>query len=100
MISAKLRKQGWTTRIESSLGEKRVDIGASRGPVMHAYEVVNEGLEKELSNLTQDLEDGWERVIFCVGNEQIKMSLLERIEAVLGAAALENVDFRLLPTFR
>lgn len=100
IICKKLRKQGWTAEIEMTLKAKRVDVGAARAKVMRAYEVVNEGLEKEISNLTQDVEDGWSPVVFCVGNEQIKQELMERIEAQLGVRSLEACEFAYLPSFR
>ncbi|MEW5981725.1 MAG: hypothetical protein AB1806_05070 [Acidobacteriota bacterium] len=99
-IAQRLRKQEWTTRIEMMLKEKRADVGAIRGPSMHAYEVVNEGLEKELHNLTADLEDGWQKVVFCVGNMAIQSELVDLIENQLGATILEHVELRLLPSFR
>lgn len=100
LILKKLRKQGWTAEIEMTRPRKRVDVGAIRGSVTRAYEVVNEGLDKELSNLTQDVEDGWQEVMFCVGNEQIKTELMSLIEARLGTRLPERCTFALLPSFR
>jgi hypothetical protein len=99
IIARRLTKQGWTAEIEMSLKEKRVDVGAIRGTVQHAYEVVNEGLEKELANL-RDLEDGWQKIVFCVGAKEIQEQLTTLIVERAGDQVLESVEFRLLPSFR
>jgi hypothetical protein len=99
MITRRLRRQGWTAEIEMCLKDKRVDVGAIRGTVQHAYEVVNEGLEKELANM-RDLLDGWQRIVFCVGNEDIRAQLVTSISEHHGDQVLESVDFRMLPSFR
>lgn len=99
LIARWLRKKDWTVEIEQTLRAKRVDVGAIRGPVLHAYEIVNEGLEKELANL-RDLGDGWHRIVFCIGTEEIQQELAALISDRVGDQILEQVDFRLLPSFR
>ncbi len=55
--------------IECSIKEKRVDVGIIRPYKKFAYEVVVEDLKKEVNNLKKDLAEGWDVVIFCVGQK-------------------------------
>jgi hypothetical protein len=93
-ISKKLEKDGWKTRIEQMLKNKRVDVGASRGNERVAYEVLMEGVEKELINLKKDLEDGWGLVVFCVDYEETKVKLSSLIPELE-----DRVEIRLLKEF-
>lgn len=99
-IARQLEANGWATEIEMALREKRVDVGAIRGPARHAYEVVNVDLDKELSNLTKDVEEGWQRVVFCVLHKEVESELAGLITTELGSGMLEPVEFRLLASFR
>ena len=73
-------KQGYPARIEEALHEKRVDVGVEWQEKRCAVEVVMEGLEKELSNLKRDLDDGWDQVIFCAEQEETLERLRKMIE--------------------
>ena len=105
-----LGKKDWIVEIEQSLsGAKRADIGATKnnGKIRHAFEVLNVGIEKEVTNLKKDIEDGWERVIFCIGQSEkqqrtdpIQTKLSELIVAQLGPSWLEVVDFLQLRELR
>jgi hypothetical protein len=100
-IERQLSKKGWHAKIEMALKGKRVDVGAilDGGRVMHAYEVVNEGLEKELANLA-DIDEGWQKVIFCVGNMEIRKALGAIIEMNFGTGLNKCIEFAYLPSFK
>jgi len=89
-----MEKEGCTCRIEQSLNSKRVDVGCitSLGKKI-AYEVLMEGLEKELENL-RDLEDGWDRIVFCVADEETR----QKLHAIL-PDGIQNVEIKLLKEF-
>jgi len=72
-------KQGYPAQIEETLREKRVDVGVKWAEKRRAVEVVIEGLDKELSNLWKDLEDGWDQVVFCAEKQQT----LEKLEKMI-----------------
>ncbi len=71
-------QQGFPAKIENAFDKKRVDIGVKQGKKLCAFEVVNKGLEKELSNLEKDLREGWHQVIF-VAYKQKTLDQLERM---------------------
>lgn len=104
VIARQLTRDGWTVKIEHSLDQKRVDVGAimDGGKIRHAYEIVNTGsLQKEVSNASKDVADGWQRVIFCIGEPaategHVRAKLAGLIEAQLGADFLQVVDFKQL----
>jgi len=93
-ISKKLEKDGWKTRIEQTLKNKRVDVGAIKGNEKVAFEVLMEGIEKELINLEKDLEDDWDLVVFCVDCEETREKLSGLILDVE-----DRVKIRLLKEF-
>jgi hypothetical protein len=99
-IERALTKRGWNAKIEMVLKEKRVDVGAALdgGRVMHAYEVVNEGYQKELANL-RAIDEGWHKVIFCVGNREIRDTLKAIINATLGTGLDSCIEYAYLPSF-
>jgi hypothetical protein len=99
LIARSLRRKEWTPEIEHALKTKRVDVGAVCGPILHAYEVVNEGLEKKLLNLNLDLVDGRGRVIFWLAIRKYRSSSPELISDI-GDQVLEVVEFRLLTVCR
>jgi len=93
-LSKKLAKDGWKTEIEQSLGSKRVDVGAVNDLGMKvAYEILVEGLQKEVNNL-RDLEDGWHQVVYCVDSDETRQEL----KALL-PKGMQNVEIRLLKEF-
>ena len=100
-IERHLTRKGWNAKIEMVLREKRVDIGAvlDNGRVMHAYEVANEGLEKELANL-RAIDEGWHKLIFCVGNREIRDKLKAIITAAFGTRLDSFIEFACLPSFK
>lgn len=94
-IAKVLRKGGWKTEIEQSLGTKRVDVGAVNDLGMKvAYEVLVEGLQKEALNWEKDLADGWHDVVYCVDSEETRQKL-----AALLPDGLPSVSIRLLSEF-
>ena len=78
--------QGYPARIEQALDKKRVDIGVQWVEKRCAVEVVMEGLEKELSNLKKDLEEGWDMVVFCAEDQETLDQLERMVEAEFGEA--------------
>jgi len=79
VVAEKLRKDGWEAEVEQCLWSKRVDVGAIRKGVKVAHEILMERIEKELSNLEKDLEDGWNLVVFCVDYEETRERLAKLI---------------------
>jgi hypothetical protein len=94
VVARKLQKEGWKVRIEQTLRGKHVDVGAIKGDERVAYEILMEGLEKELTNLKKDLEDGWGSVIFCVDYEETREHLARVIPEIE-----DRVEIRLLKEF-
>ena len=70
--------QGLPARIEEEVGGKRVDVGVQRAGPREAFEVVVEGLEKELSNLKKDFQAGYAKVTF-VAERQETLDRLEQM---------------------
>ena len=68
------------------------------GNILRAYEIIHAGtLQKELTNVRKDLDDGWQRVVFSVGETElfegsIRDKLCELIEDQLGVSYLESID--------
>lgn len=94
-------KDGAHGGIEYSLKPdgKRVDVGIVTPKEKTAFEVVMTGpLEKELSNLRKDLEEGWNLVIFCVETEEIRARLAELISKELSDSD-DSVEIVLLGNF-
>ena len=88
------RKDVINCRIETSLTEngKQVDVGVRFKKEKVAYEIaLGPKFPRELANLRQDLEDGWDRVVFCVEDETARRSLDEVIPD-----SQEKVEIRLL----
>jgi hypothetical protein len=97
-ISRKLQKDGWKTEIEMILRSKQVDVGAVKPGLLDertAFEVVwDDNLDKELSNLEKDLEDGWPHITFCVLDDETR----QKLNALL-PDGVENVEIKLLKEF-
>jgi len=78
---------------------KRVDVGICFPNEKIAYEVVIEDLKKELKNLEKDLTEGWDIVVFCVENEEVRNKLDDLFFDVMTPDIENRVEIRLLKEF-
>ena len=91
------RKDCVNCRIEASLSEngKQVDVGIRFQKEKVAYEIaMGPKFKRELENLRRDLEDGWDRVVFCVEDETARKYLDEMIPD-----SQEQAEIKLLKEF-
>jgi len=72
-------KHGYPARIEQALDKKRVDVGVVWAEKRCAVEVVMVGLEKEIANVRQDLDEGWDQVVFAAESRDT----LDRLEQMI-----------------
>ena len=94
--------RGWPARIEDSrTGGKAVDVSVEWEERHTAVEVLVEGVDKEISNLVQDLDEGYDQVIFCVVDDKTRERLKQQIEKEFGGDLFTQgrVAFLKLATF-
>jgi len=93
--------QGYPSQIEQEVAGKAVDVGVIWDEKRVAVEIVVEGVEKELSNLSKDLERGWDQVVFCA----VQQGMLDRLRDLVldrfgdGLLRRDKVRFRRLSEF-
>jgi len=93
--------RGYPSQIEQEVAGKAVDVGVIWDERRVAVEVVVEGLEKELSNLSKDLERGWDQVVFCATQKNTLDRLHDLILDKFGGQLLrrDRVSLRRLSEF-
>ncbi len=94
-------RRGAIARPEQEVASKAIEVGVTQGERSVAVEVVNEGLDKDLSNVAKDLEAGWDEVWLCAAEQRVLDGLRDRVSDTFGVGLLdsERVRFKRLPEF-
>lgn len=97
--------EGAKVRIEDAGSGKSVDVSLflpsqpDDKAKATAFEVLVNGEEKELTNVSRDLQSGYDEVVLCVDRWEAAERLREKIRKGLGEEVVRKVKFQLLAQF-
>lgn len=94
-------RQGYPAQIEAERQGARVDVASEWDNLKVAVEFVNEGLDKELTNVERDLEAGFDQVVLVAVEKEIIEKLRDLVMQKLNSELVSSgrVSFARLTTF-